>query len=82
MQFAPDTVEGYYVDASGKGAVHNSKGTEYTMLRTGDLRIVHNAASDPHYNYKLGTEDYTGAITPRPVTVHSCIWTPPSSRAT
>ena len=71
VQFAPDTVEGYYVDASGKGAVHNSKGTEYTMLRTGDLRIVHNAASDPHYNYKLGTEDYTGAITPRPVTVHS-----------
>lgn len=71
VQFAPDTVEGYYVDASGKGAVHNSEGTEYTMLRTGDLRIVHNAASDPHYNYKLGTEDYTGAITPRPVTVHS-----------
>ena len=69
--FTPDTVEGYYVDASGKGAVHNSKGKEYTMLRTGDLRIVHNATSDPHYNYKLGTEDYTGAITPRPVTVHS-----------
>lgn len=71
VQFTPDTVEGYYVDASGKGAVHNSKGKEYTMLRTGDLRIVHNAASDPHYNYKLGAEDYTGAITPRPVTVHS-----------
>ena len=71
VQFTPDTVEGYYVDASGKGAVHNSKGKEYTMLRTGDLRIVHNATSDPHYNYKLGTEDYTGAITPRPVTVHS-----------
>ena len=71
VQFTPDSVEGYYVDASGKGAVHNSKGKEYTMLRTGDLRIVHNATSDPHYNYKLGTEDYTGAITPRPVTVHS-----------
>ena len=71
VQFTPDTVEGYYVDASGKGAVHNSKGREYTMLRTGDLRIVHNATSDPHYNYKLGAEDYTGAITPRPVTVHS-----------
>lgn len=71
VQFTPDTVEGYYVDASGKGAVHNSKGKEYTMLRTGDLRIMHNTSSDPHYNYMLGTEDYTGAITPRPVTVHS-----------
>ena len=35
------------------------------------LAIVHDSSSDPHYNYILGNEDYTGAITPRPVTVHS-----------
>lgn len=36
-----------------------------------DLFILHNENSDPHHNYKLGTEDYTGAIKPRGVVVHS-----------
>ena len=72
------TVSGTYIDKNGYATIHNSvsnnSNKEYTMSRNAvvsTLAIVHDSFSDPHYNYILGNEDYTGAITPRPVTVHS-----------
>ena len=72
------TVSGTYIDKNGSATIHNSvsnnSNKEYTMSRNAvvsTLAIVHDSSSDPHYNYILGNEDYTGAITPRPVTVHS-----------
>ena len=72
------TVSGTYIDKNGSATIHNSvsnnSNKEYTMSRNAvvsTLAIVHDSFSDPHYNYILGNEDYTGAITPRPVTVHS-----------
>lgn len=72
------TAYGAYVDKNGEYAIHNSEtnnnGKEYAMRRNAslsDLSIVHDQTSDPHYNYKLEAEDYTGAITPRGVYVHS-----------
>lgn len=72
------TAYGAYVDKNGENTIHNSKtnnnGKEYEMRRNAslsDLSIVHDQTSDPHYNYKLESEDYTGAITPRGVYVHS-----------
>lgn len=78
VRFNTTTVYGSYVDKNGKSAVHNSDtnngGNEYTMYRNAklsDLFIVHSEDSDPHHNYRLGTETYTGAINRRPVVVHS-----------
>lgn len=78
VRFNTTTVFGSYVDKNGKAAVHNSQtnngGSEYTMYRSAklsDLYILHAGGSDPHHNYRLGTETYTGAIEQRPVVVHS-----------
>lgn len=52
----------------------NNGGSEYTMYRSAtlsDLYVLHTGGSDPHHNYTLGTETYTGAINKRPVVVHS-----------
>ena len=48
-------------------------GGPYEMLRDKrtELFIQHNAESDPHYNYYLAGERYSGSITPRGVQVHS-----------
>lgn len=78
VRFNTTTVFGSYVDKNGKAAVHNSDtnngGSEYTMYRSAklsDLYVLHTGGSDPHHNYTLGTETYTGAINKRPVVVHS-----------
>lgn len=78
VRFNTTTVFGSYVDKNGKAAVHNSNtnngGSEYTMYRSAtlsDLYVLHTGGSDPHHNYTLGTETYTGAINKRPVVVHS-----------
>ena len=78
VRFNTTTVYGTYVDGSGKAAFHNSVtnngGSEYIMYRNAklsDLYILHTDGSDPHCNYTLGTETYTGAIQQRPVVVHS-----------
>ena len=78
VKFNTTAAFGYYTDAEGKKTVNNSQtnngGAEYVMYRDaslGDLYIVHDVTSDPHHNYVLGTENYTGAINPRPVVVHS-----------
>lgn len=72
------SVKGYYTENGKVQTSHNSKtnnnGAEWIMQRdekTSSLYIVHDDYSDPHYNYKLGNEDYTGAITPRGLYVHS-----------
>lgn len=72
------SVFGYYVDSDGKVTTHNSTtnngGNEYTMYRNSNLSslyIVHNESSDPHHNYVLGTETYTGDILQRGLYVHS-----------
>ena len=72
------TVSGTYIDKNGSATVHNSasnnSNSEYTMSRNAvvsTLAIVHDASSDPHYNYILGNEEYTGAINSRPVSLHS-----------
>lgn len=68
-------VNGSYVNEEGKSEIHNTAANstldQWKMNRTGELYILHNDVSDPHYNYKLGNEDYTGAITPRGLYVHS-----------
>lgn len=78
MRFNTTAVYGSYVDKDGKATIHNSDtnngGSEYTMYRNAklsDLFIVHSEDSDPHHNYRLGAETYTGAINKRPVVVHS-----------
>lgn len=78
VRFNTTAVYGSYVDKDGKAAIHNSDtnngGSEYTMYRNAklsDLFIVHSEDSDPHHNYRLGAETYTGAINKRPVVVHS-----------
>ena len=71
------TLKGYYVAANGKKAIHASAGAnggqEYTMLKDKNesIEIVHNSTSDPHCNYCIGTETYTGPITSRPLYLHS-----------
>ena len=72
------TVSGTYIDKNGSATIHNSvsnnSNTEYTMSRNAvvsALAIVHDDSSDPHYNYTLGDEDYTGAIAQRPLYLHS-----------
>ncbi len=72
------TVSGTYIDKNGSATIHNSvsnnSNNEYTMSRNtvvSTLAIVHDASSDPHYNYILGNEDYTGAIAQRPLYLHS-----------
>lgn len=71
------SVTGSYVK-DGAVTIHNSKtnngGNEYEMHRNGQLSklyIVHDDVSDPHHNYVLGTETYSGDINQRPVDVHS-----------
>lgn len=78
VRFNTTAVYGSYVDKDGKATIHNSDtnngGSEYTMYRNAklsDLFIVHSEDSDPHHNYRLGAETYTGAINKRPVVVHS-----------
>lgn len=73
-----NTVMGSYFDKNGKttshNAVTNNSGVEYTMGRNSKLSplyIVHSDTSDPYYNYKLGSEDYTGAIIQIGVQIHS-----------
>lgn len=73
-----NTAMGSYFDAGGKTTSHNvvtyNNGAEYTMGRNSKLSplyIVHSDTSDPYYNYRIGTEDYTGAITQIGVQVHS-----------
>lgn len=70
-------IAGSYID-DGDITIHNSKtnnnGEEYEMRRNDQLSklyIVHNNTSDPHYNYVLGTETYTGHINPKGLYVHS-----------
>lgn len=72
------TVSGTYIDKNGSATIHNSvsnnSNKEYTMSRNAvvsTLAIVHDSSSDPHYNYILGNEDYTGAIAQRPLYLHS-----------
>lgn len=72
------SVSGYYLNSAGEHAVHNSVTNNgdkpYSMQRdkaVSDLYVLHNAASDPYHDYKLGTETYTGNILQRPLTVHS-----------
>ena len=72
------TVSGTYIDGNGSATIHNSVSNngnnEYTMSRNtvvSTLAIVHDSSSDPHYNYILGDEDYTGAIAQRPLSLHS-----------
>lgn len=43
----------------------------YRSATLSDLYVLHTGGSDPHHNYTLGTETYTGAINKRPVVVHS-----------
>ena len=78
VQLNVQSVLGSYFDTTGKAATHNAVtnngGNEYKMSRNSKLSslyILHNDVSDPHYNYKLGTEDYTGLITQIGVQVHS-----------
>ena len=78
VQLTTTAVMGSYVDSDGQLATHNSQinngGKEYTMIRNSaisPLDISHSNGSDPHYNYVLGTETYTGPINPRGLYVHS-----------
>ncbi len=78
VQVNTTTVMGNYVDKDGGEAIHNSLtnngGDEYNMYRNktlNDLFIVHSDTSDPHHNYRMGSEDFTGAINQRGVYVHS-----------
>lgn len=43
----------------------------YRNKTLNDLFIVHSDTSDPHHNYRMGSEDFTGAINQRGVYVHS-----------
>lgn len=72
------SVSGYYLNSAGEHAVHNSvtnNGDKPCSMQrdkaVSDLYVLHNAASDPYHDYKLGTETYTGNILQRPLTVHS-----------
>lgn len=70
-------IYGSYAQVDGNPAIHNSDtnngGMEYTMLKNIEekLEIVHNATSDPHWNYALRNKTFTGAIIPRELIVHS-----------
>lgn len=78
VQLTTTTVMGSYVNNEGQLETHNSKtnngGNEYKMTRNAKispLDILHNETSDPHYNYVLGTETYTGPINQKGLYVHS-----------
>lgn len=78
VKLTTTTVMGSYVDNNGKLTAHNSvtnnNGNEYNMTRNtkiSPLGILHNDTSDPHYNYVLGTETYTGPINQKGLYVHS-----------
>ena len=54
-------------------AVHNN-GNEWVIVRDttiSALNILHNSSSDPHENYYLAGESFSGDIYQRPVFVHS-----------
>lgn len=70
-------IRGSYTQVDGNPAIHNSDsnngGMEYTILKNVEekLEIVHNATSDPYWNYALRNKTFTGAIIPRELIVHS-----------
>ena len=47
--------------------IHQTAGQQIDMVRSGSLTLTGERAG----NYRISTEDYTGAITPRGLTVHS-----------
>ncbi len=72
------TLNGFYTSDGATPTMHNSTtnnaGVEWVMQPNASepaITIVHDAVSDPFYNYIIGTISYTGAITPRPLTLHS-----------
>lgn len=78
VMLTSQTAVGAYVDQNGSAAIHNSKynnsDNEYSMIRDAlksPLGIKHDSTSDPHYNYVLGNETYTGAIDQRGLDIHS-----------
>ena len=78
VQLTTNTVMGSYTNSEGQLESHNSKtnngGNEYKMTRNAKvspLDILHNDTSDPHYNYVLGAETYTGPILQKGLYVHS-----------
>ena len=73
-----DGIGGIYLDQKQLPTVHNSivnnNNQEWVMKRDPkkqQLLVVHNQTSDPHYDYHLGTETYTGHILQKGVYVHS-----------
>lgn len=50
-----------------KETIHQTAGQQIDMVRGGSLTLTGERAG----NYRISTEDYTGAITPRGLTVHS-----------
>ena len=73
-----NSVFGFYTTDGVNKTIHNSEknhaGEEWIMIRDeklSPLDILHDSDSDPHHNYKLGEEVYSGAIAQRPLTVHS-----------
>ncbi len=75
VELTTTKLKGHYVDDKHNYVIHNSDtnngGKEYSMARKGELDISHTNGSDPHCNYVLRNERYTGAIVPRRVVVHS-----------
>lgn len=74
------SVPGFYLDSQNRLAIHNSltnnNNVDYKMQRDstatgGDLDISHSVSSDRYYNYKLGTETYSGGITQKGLYIHS-----------
>ena len=55
-------------------SANNNNNSEWEMARNKEsaLNIIHYGDSDPFYNYYIASEDFSGHITPRPVTIHSC----------
>lgn len=78
VKFNTTSVNGYYTQNGKTHTIHssdfNNSGNEWMMQRdeaSSELYIVHDNVSDPHYNYCIAKEDYTGAITSRGLVVHS-----------
>ena len=77
VNFNTTSLSGYYTSNSLK-TIHNSTTNsdtgKWVMERdekVSPLYIIHDDTSDPHHNYYIGNEDYSGSITSRPLYVHS-----------
>ena len=61
------TLSSASVSGGYKETIHQTAGQQIDMVRGGSLTLTGERAG----NYRISTEDYTGAITPRGLTVHS-----------